>query len=84
MNKDQMLEIIGFVFYSLICYEIGRCPAISTADHISNAAHNRHCKWDPAYSKKPQTAVPHKLLALHLLRLPMRCQTSQAKSKSTE
>jgi hypothetical protein len=45
MNTDQMLKIIGFVFYSLICYEIGRCPAI----HISNAAHNRH-------SKKPQTA----------------------------
>ena len=31
MNKDQMLKIIGFVFYSLICYEIGHCPAISTA-----------------------------------------------------
>ena len=39
---------------------------------------------EPAYSKKPQTALPHKLPALHLLRFLMRRQTSQAKSKSTE
>jgi hypothetical protein len=74
MNKDRTLKIIGFIFYSLICYEFGSNPAISTDVHN---AHNRHCKWEP-------TALPHKLPALHLLRLPMRLQTSQAKSKSTE
>ena len=63
MNKDQMVKIIGFVFYSLICYEIGRCPAISTAVHISNAAHNRHCSLFKGASNCSATQIASTALA---------------------
>jgi len=72
----QALKSLVFVFYSLSCYEFGHSTAISTSAHRGNGP----AKWEPAYSKKPQTALP----ALQLLRLPMRRQTSQAKIKSTE
>jgi hypothetical protein len=76
---NSSLQIIDFFYSSLIVFEFGHSPAISTAVH-GRLQVGEWEPWKSAYPERPRNPLP----ALHLLRMPFHRETSQAENKSTE